>query len=309
MEIVERNVADIAADHHSGAAEITAQANETLRILMREADVASVQAFQAQIQEVARNLVAAQPSMAPLVNLTNDLLHEIDGCSNVEKIREMGLDFLEGQAQASSRSQAELVAAGIGLIESGFHILTHSRSSTVLALFRQAHAAGIPFVVTCTESRPLYEGRDLARSLTQVGIKVELVVDAGAFELLDDLDLILIGADSVSAEGVVNKIGSRGLAWAAKAEHVPFQVVCTTFKFLPEGYKQGVTIEAQDPDEVWKEVPTGVDIVNRYFDLTPLETVTGIVTERGRLSRQEVKRQIRSAKVHPALQEIGKEAT
>ena len=103
----------------------------------------------------------------------------------------------------------------------------HSASSLVAEALQQAHAAGGVRQVTCTGSRPAGEGVTLARRLGEAGLPVRLVIDAAAASLLPECDLVLLGADTVCAEGLVHKIGTLGLALAAQNFGVPVYALAT----------------------------------------------------------------------------------
>jgi translation initiation factor 2B subunit (eIF-2B alpha/beta/delta family) len=95
--------------------------------------------------------------------------------------------------------------------------------------------------------------------------------------------VIVIGADSIGDRGVVNKIGSAGVAGAARAAGVPLYALTDETKILPRGFSQ-VLEDDRPGDEVWATPPPGVHVWNRYFEAIPLEHLTGVVTERGVLS-------------------------
>ncbi|GAG54283.1 unnamed protein product, partial [marine sediment metagenome] len=88
--------------------------------------------------------------------------------------------------------------------------------------------SGKNFNIICTESRPANEGFCLAEKLGKEEIKVKLIVDSASFSLLPEIQLILVGADALSTQGLVNKIGTLGLALAAKKFKVDIHVLCIT---------------------------------------------------------------------------------
>ncbi len=206
----------------------------------------------------------------------------------------------EGYADHLERSAERIAQVAFPLIPDGALVLTHSFSSTVLAAFLHAKQEGRTFAVLCTESRPQYEGRALADRLAQAGVETRLVVDALAPSMMADIEVVLVGADSLSTEGLVNKVGTYPLALAARVHKVPFYLLCGTEKFLPAGYTLPEE-SLKDSKEVWPHHPQGVKVVNRYFDLTPLEYLTGIVTEEGMLSPTEVREIISERRLHPWL--------
>lgn len=87
-------------------------------------------------------------------------------------------------------------------------------------------------VVVC-ESRPLCEGVTMAQRLAAAGLQVTLITDAQAGVFVEEADAVLLGADAVTPDGVVNKVGSRLLALAAKAAGVPMIAVTDSLKVSP----------------------------------------------------------------------------
>jgi methylthioribose-1-phosphate isomerase len=163
-----------------------------------------------------------------------------------------------------------------------------------------AHAEGLPLHVWVSETRPRLQGANLtAWELGRRGIPHTLFADAAGALLMrrGDVDVVLVGADRVAANGdVCNKIGSYEKALAARDNGVPFYVALpspTLDPVLATG--DAIPIEARSPDEVLAVTgrdsygqtvtvaiaPEGTHAVNYAFDVTPARLVTGLVTERG----------------------------
>ena len=178
-------------------------------------------------------------------------------------------------------------------------VLTHCNAGalatcgigTALAPVYVAHAAGRRVAVWADETRPLLQGSRLtAWELARAGVPVTVVTDGMAAPLLraGRIDAVLVGADRIAANGdVANKIGTYGVALAARAAGVPFYVLApssTLDPACPDG--AAIPIEERDPDEVRAPLgtpaaPDGVAVWNPAFDVTPAELVTAIVTDRG----------------------------
>src|SRR5918995_1514541 len=145
--------------------------------------------------------------------------------------------------------------------------------------------------VIVPETRPLLQGSRLtAWELSRAGVECTLIVDGmiASRLRLGDVACVLVGADRIAANGdVANKIGTYGLALAAKAHQVPFYVLAPTSTIdpaIPDG--AAIPIELRAPEEVaeWRGVRAaaeGVSVWNPAFDVTPAELVTAIVTDRG----------------------------
>lgn len=167
-------------------------------------------------------------------------------------------------------------------------VLTHSRSGTVERVLTLL--ATPPTAITgafVTESRPGGEGVATARALASTGIPVTLVADAAVGLIAGQAGCVVVGADSVRSDGsLVNKVGSYPLALAAHAAGVPVFVLCETLKIAPSGWP--LILEEMDPAELLPEPVAGLTARNVYFDHTPADSISAIVTEQGTLRPAEV---------------------
>ena len=232
------------------------------------------------IPEIAQALIEAQPSMAPIYNLVRRVVASPD-------VKTACTEFLDSMEQGATRV-AEIAAT---LIEDGMTVMTHSFSSTLLAAFREAHQSGRNFTVICPESRPVCEGIALAASLGMSGIGARVIADAAAYRLLPTAQIVWVGADAISLQGVSNKTGTALIALAARELGVPFYVLCSSDKFLPASYSPPPEGPKNPAEILDRELPH-VTAINYYFDLTPLSCVSGIVTEDGILAPDELKRML-----------------
>ncbi|MDQ3831791.1 MAG: hypothetical protein M3361_21345, partial [Candidatus Tectomicrobia bacterium] len=133
----------------------------------------------------------------------------------------------------------------------------------------------------CTESRPMLEGQRLARQLTSAGIAVEFGIDAAIAAFTERADMALVGADSITARGIVNKLGTTSLALACRHAGIPCYVVADRHKWFPAAAATPVFGQSQPAAEVWSAPPPGVTIWNAYFECTPMTLFSGIVGEDG----------------------------
>ena len=265
---VEARVAAIAADRVSGSSDLAMralEAFETFCTAKRSPD---------ELRELAAKLEAAQPSMAAVRNVSHlcaQLLAE--GNEPALALREMRRD-LEGAQEKIARNAIKVFPAKVA-------ILTLSRSAAVVATCRWLHGRGRLAAVTVLESRPGLEGRRTAGDLAAAGIPTTLVADALGPVLVRECDAVIAGADSVLRDGaLVNKIGTYGLALAAKATGKPFYATCEILKIDAAHTAETVAPPgSRPPGEL--EPPPGVNVRNVYFDLTPAELVTSYITDRG----------------------------
>ncbi|UCD85679.1 MAG: translation initiation factor eIF-2B [Deltaproteobacteria bacterium] len=298
---VEGIIEQIRKDNVSGAAEISRKAAKALILWSRQRKGDSHRQSMKELLALGVSLVKAQPSMAPIFNLVNRILLEVEGLEEGEQIRKK-VEGLAGKClEEMDRRAAQIAARTNSIINSPSIIMTYSYSSSVLESLIYARKAGKRFGVICGESRPLFEGRNLVRRLGREGIKSRLVIDAGLSSFLKDADLVLIGADSLTREGVVNKIGSHGLAVLARAQGVPFFTICGIDKFVPRQFSRRQEIELKNPREVLKRPIKNVAAINYYFDITPLSLLSGVICEDGVLARREILRRLSKVKVSSRL--------
>jgi methylthioribose-1-phosphate isomerase len=162
---------------------------------------------------------------------------------------------------------------------------------TALAPVYTLHEAGGAPHVLVPETRPLLQGSRLtAWELSHAGVSCTLIADGMVASRLrrGDVTAVFVGADRIAANGdVANKIGTYGLALAARAHGVPFYVAApssTVDLATPDGAR--IPIEERNAEEVttWRgtrTAPEGIGVWNPAFDVTPAELVTAIITDRG----------------------------
>ncbi|MFQ6078850.1 MAG: translation initiation factor eIF-2B, partial [Thermodesulfobacteriota bacterium] len=270
IEECENALRAIREDNTSGASELVHRAAQCLILFSETSKNPSPSRFKSDLVDFMHRLISSQPAMAPFFNLANAVLMGIEDAEDVggikEAIGEATSTFLRGLREIPRR----IAIHAASLLSGKDGILTHSFSSTVFEAIRYASNAGRGLRVICTESRPALEGVNLAKQLAVEGVEVHLALDSAAPSLLRDVDLVLTGGDAVSPSGLVNKIGTYGIATAAKACGVPFYALCGTDKILTEGLAEKLRIEQKDPAEVLPIPHPGVEVINHYFDVTPI---------------------------------------
>lgn len=283
-------VAPLRADTVSGAAVVARTAAEIMRRAAVRLSAASLEEFRWGLGMVALGALDAQPSMAPLVRLIQDVLAAASEALTLEDARHAAVDAAEAFRDGLDERAAAVAERAAKVLPPREMIATISYSSTVrealLAYASDAAEDAPTSRVLCFESRPMEEGRSLADSLAGAGVAVTLAIDAAAFTLLPQCGAVLLGADSIGDRGVVNKIGSVALAHAAAAADVRVYVVCDETKILPPGFPQ-VVEDDRPGSEIWK-APAGVKVWNRYFEVLSLDLVTGVVTEAGVLAPEDL---------------------
>lgn len=201
-------------------------------------------------------------------------IHAEDIAAN-HKMGELGADLLAG-------AKGVLTHCNTGALATGGY-------GTALGVIRSAYRRQ-PLNVFADETRPWLQGTRLtAWELSQEGIPVTLIADSAAAWLMKTgaVEWVVVGADRITANGdVANKIGTYSLAVLAKEHGVKLMVVAP-MSTIDWGINQGdqIKIEERNPRELlpdcYLEEDSGVSAWNPVFDVTPVELITAIVTERG----------------------------
>jgi translation initiation factor 2B subunit (eIF-2B alpha/beta/delta family) len=243
----------VAADHESGAAQIARRAAAALAGLPRE-----------QIQAAVEILIRGHPSMAPMWRLANDVASVLDPA-------EAARDFLT--LLDSDREAAAVVAA---LLPD--RVVTLSYSSTVALAIRLRR----PKQTVCMRSEPGGEGWRVAEETRDCTWPV-LMEDEEALEKVPG-DAVLVGADAVTPEGVVNKVKTAALAEAARSRGIPRYAVAGETKFI------------------------GADLpLVAGFEVAALELFTGVAAPDALLRSAQAAARARSIVLRPELQRLLRE--
>jgi translation initiation factor 2B subunit (eIF-2B alpha/beta/delta family) len=299
--MLERLIREIASDHSSGAAEILEKAPKLFESLSAETPQSTLFEVRHVTVEACVALIRSQPCMAPLINLAIAVIRAQAASSTTDEARRAATvaanDFLRGARQSSEVIQ-NLTS---GLLADGQMVLTHSRSSTVAAALTTAHNAGRKLRVVVTESRPLFEGRALAAELAREGVDVTLIADSAAASLLTEVGCVLVGADCITPNALVNKIGTRMIALAARELGVPMYAAADSSKFLNPAGLSLLVEPGRAAEELWEGAPAAVNVLNRYFEETPLSYLTGIITESGLITSGDAAEHAEIAVIDPVL--------
>ncbi|MFY8200378.1 MAG: S-methyl-5-thioribose-1-phosphate isomerase, partial [Pirellula staleyi] len=197
---------------------------------------------------------------------------------------------------------AALGEHGAELLADHSGVLTHcntgglatSEYGTALAAVFTAQDQGKNIHVFADETRPLLQGSRLtAWELQQRGVRCTVICDSMAAQVMREgrIQAVIVGADRITARGdTANKIGTYGVAVLAKYHAVPFYVAAPRSTFdLSIVSGNDIPIEQRKADEIThgfgrQTAPSGIDVYNPAFDVTPAELISAIITERGIIS-------------------------
>ena len=226
-----------------------------------------------QAGEAARALCRAQPSMAPVWNAA---IHAVAAGGQA--------DTFAAYTDRVSRAPAALTRFATGLFAEPpsrtLQLLTLSASASVLQVV-EALAPTRQLTVVCSESRPALEGRVLATRLATMGVRVVYYADAALALGLEGSDAVLVGADAVGPEALINKTGTLMIAAAAALKGVPIYVAATRDKFAMPALWPHLAVRDGPPRNVWDAAPPGTIVRNPYFEAVPLDLISGIISDHG----------------------------
>ncbi len=221
--------------------------------------------------------------MAPIMNLVNGLLlrtHQAAASgAGSEHVRQEAIEYLETFRSEAARSLDQIARRAVGMLEPDCRVFTLSGSETVVRTLEEAHRLGLLREVVVAESRPMMEGKQLARRLGASGVATTLVVDAATALYVRRCDVVLVGADAVGSTSFVNKIGTWCAIRAAREAGRVRYALAAESKLVPSDWPfPSCEGEAR---EVSAEHWANVTPRNPYFETVPLHELTGVVTESG----------------------------
>jgi translation initiation factor 2B subunit (eIF-2B alpha/beta/delta family) len=285
MEDIEQRVLAVCNDRDHGSRWIVREAVSIMHDLTSDTTSSAEESMQ-RLHIMAQKLEQAHPAMAALAGAVRRILKTPGGPAEIATEASRLLQEID--------HATEHIAAYARPILQGT-LMTHSMSGTVLDVI-VACKAQIEHVIVL-EGRPRYEGRNMAQLIArQGGIAVTLITDAEADIFVPQCQALVVGADTVLANGdVINKAGTALLAWAAHGHNVPLYVLCETLKFSPRVWNGDLEqLEEKEAEEVMDQPIEGVNVRNFYFDRTPSQLITNLITEQGIMVPGEVKRVISS---------------
>ena len=288
---LQRYLKEIESDLTHGSSWLAARAAEILVEASDSFKKGDVEDYISFLKFYAKRLACTRPSMFAIENAVAYLLGRVmEGYSrslDVEALKELLRSEVKKWLKAKDEAFKRCVEHTTNIFKEGSKVLTHSFSSTVLEALKKA-SSKVKLDVYVSESRPLYEGRAMAKELVKSGCKVTLITDASLGHFAKEVDLAVTGADTISADGsVINKMGTYLLALAAKRASIPFYVAAETLKIGVSTLFSKPRLEERSPSQVHKGLK-GLKVRNIYFDITPPDLITKIICEHGFVDPQKV---------------------
>ena len=259
-----------------------------------------------EIEEAAELMRSSRPTARNLFWAVDRMLKVArEAADQGRSIRKTLITEAQVMAEEDVEANHKMGSFGASLIEDGDTVLTHCNTGTMatvsygtaFGVIRTAISQGKKINVIATETRPRLQGARITTfEAVSDGIPLTLIVDGavGITMAKGMVNKVIVGADRITRTAVINKVGTFMLALAAKYHGIPFYSAApaTTFDLAKDS--SSPVIEERDSKEVTQIqgrqiTPKGTRVFNPAFDVTPLELVTAVITDRGVFSAEQVR--------------------
>jgi len=298
---IQHAIKQIQNDSVHGSTYITKKAIHIVEAYIEESEKVD-DSFTETIQCILISILTAQPVMALPVSFSNHLLEYLDGIikEDIDSKKESLHSFLHQFTHNLSNAERLICKYAQQYLHTISPLALYSSSGTIHKVINSLKKKNHSLHVYCAESRPKNEGTQLAQSLAKENSHIYLMTDATLFSKINDIKAVLMGADAITQEGISNKIGSYPLAILCQHHNIDIYCLTTSYKLLPSDYKLPDENQKKASDLI-TERTENINVINYYFDTTPLSLVTGIITEQGYFKPNEIIRQIKTKSIHPFL--------
>jgi methylthioribose-1-phosphate isomerase len=259
-----------------------------------------------QLNESAEILKKTRPTAVNLFWAANRILQKANETSgSVENVKQDVVDEANRIADEDVEMNRKIGEHGSKLIVDDDAILTHCNAGslatvdygTAFGVIRTAWEQGKKISVFATETRPKLQGARLtAFELKRHHIPFTLITDnmVGYVMFKGLVNKVVVGADRIVQDAVVNKIGTYSIAVLAHEHRIPFYAAAPSSTFDLAHTSKDVVIEERNPEEVTHIgsqliAPKGTKALNPAFDITPMKYVSGIICEKGVFTGKDLK--------------------
>ncbi|MFA5365469.1 MAG: S-methyl-5-thioribose-1-phosphate isomerase [Candidatus Bathyarchaeia archaeon] len=251
-----------------------------------------------ELEKTAIMLRQTRPTAVNLfwaIDRVMNLAHETAGTK--ENLADAVVAEAQRMADEDVEVNRKIGAFGAQLIEDGDVVLTHCNAGslatvdygTALGVIRGAIESGKKVKVIACETRPRLQGAKLTcYELMRDKIPVTLISDTMVGYVMSQglVDKVVVGADRIVRDAVLNKIGTYNVAVLASAHDIPFYVAAPMSTMDQSISSEDAVIEERSPTEVTnigseRIAPEGIKVLNPVFDITPLSYVDAVITEEG----------------------------
>ncbi len=287
-----------------GAPLLGASAAFALALTAYNSHAKTVERLIQELKESGEKIRRTRPTAVNLFWALDRILSKVETFrGNVKDLATFVIEEANRIADEDVQANHMIGKHGAELIKDGDTVLTHCNAGalatvdygTALGVVRAATEQGKHVKVFADETRPLLQGARLtAYELMRDDIPVTLITDDMAGYVMSKrmVNMVIVGADRIVRDAVINKIGTYTVAVLAREHNIPFYVAAPKSTFDMSKVSAEVVIEERDPEEVTRInskriAPADVNVFNPAFDITPIDYVTAIICEDGILRKQD----------------------
>ncbi len=272
-----------------GAGRIARAGARALAIAAEEFKGKDLEDFMTYMERIAEFVRSARPTAVSLPNAVAYVINRLkrSRAASLEEAVRAVVNAAEEFIEYSLNAVKIIGELGAKRLENGDVVMTHCHSTAAVSVIATAHNQGKVHKVYVKETRPKMQGLITAKALADAGLDVILIPDSSVRYFMKKVNKVVVGADTIAANGaVINKIGTSLVALAAKEARVRMYVASETYKFSPQTViGELVPIEVRSPLEIvteeWLNRNPEVKVYNPVFDVTPPEYIDAIITEKG----------------------------
>jgi len=262
----------IRKDKWSGASQLTLLSLEALKLASEKLEATNPREFMEKLRLVGYLLSEAKPSMVSIANMAGKLLLKLEKAKlqDLWNTRRTAVNLSLRLAEEYRETLEKAALEASKLMMGAQAVATCSYSSLILKAFKAAAERGLNFKVLIAESRVkgISHGVNLAGKVSNIGLNVRVFPDNRLNEMVKEVSLVLLGADTVLPDGsIINGMPSLKLAMEAQSQGKPVYVVCDSAKISPSSMK---------PDE--------------GFDLVSSKLVKALIIEKGKVNLKMVRK-------------------
>ncbi|MCO5584146.1 hypothetical protein L7F22_038069 [Adiantum nelumboides] len=214
--------------------------------------------------------------------------------SKIWKLKHSVIEGINELLQEIDSYHAEVADQALQHIHHNEVIMTCGRSHAVLQFLLEAKKKR-SFEVFVAEGAPRYQGQTLARELADANLQTTLIADAAVYALISRVNMVIVGAHAVVANGgVMVPVGLHMVALAARRHAVPFVVLAGLHKLCPQ-YPHNPYVLLNDMKSPSDIIDFGymsdcldggsgrstLRTVNPTFDYVPPDLVSLLITDIG----------------------------
>ncbi len=284
--INDEKFASILSDRHSGSYTISYKALEYYQHLIEKAgsEKTAADGLYEILRDASKTLIKQQPNMALLRWVGTNLLTFFKHLLKSDKEDAEIISTLQEKAKqikATLENNTQKIAQmGSKVIATSNKVMTISSSTAVKEILLTAEKQKRRFEVFNLLSFPPSEGSRFAELLGRNGIKTTVIADSQMGVFLEDMNLVMVGADRIIEHGFINKAGTLPLCLTAKHYNIPVYLAAETLKILPEK-ERSIKKRKEDPREIYIPENKLVHVDNEYYETIPLDLIYKVICEDG----------------------------